>query len=155
MEPVGAYDCIDLNLLESASQQPFQAVFGVELYPTIYDKAAYLFFSLAGGHIFTNGNKRTAVLALDQFLMANSIYLLLDNEEIRLLAEDTASYRVRGETPEQALARIKDIIEEDSASFSLLLKVGRLRELHRRLVRSRSAIRRHPLNQPDARPRQR
>ena len=60
------FDCIDLNLLESAAEQPFQAGFGMDFYPTIYDKAACLFFSIAGGHICTNGNKRTGVLALDQ-----------------------------------------------------------------------------------------
>jgi prophage maintenance system killer protein len=65
VEPVASYDCLDLNLLESATEQPFQAGFDVEFYPTIYDKAACLFFSIAGGHIFTNGNKRTAVLALN------------------------------------------------------------------------------------------
>jgi death on curing protein len=56
--------------LESAAEQPFQAGFGVEFYPTIYDKASCLFFSIAGGHIFSNGNKRASVLALDQFLLS-------------------------------------------------------------------------------------
>jgi prophage maintenance system killer protein len=72
LEPVHPHDCLDRNLLESAAEQPFQGGFGVDyFYPTIYDKAACLFFSIAGGHIFGNGNKRTGVLALDQFLWAN------------------------------------------------------------------------------------
>ena len=43
---VGLFDCLDLNLLQSAAEQPFQAGFGMEFYPTIYDKAACLFFSV-------------------------------------------------------------------------------------------------------------
>jgi death-on-curing protein len=78
-EPVYPHDCLDQNLLASAAVQPFQSGFGMDFYPTVSDKAACLFFSLAGGHIFSNGNKRTAVLALDQFLIANSIYLVLSN----------------------------------------------------------------------------
>jgi hypothetical protein len=40
----------------TAAAQPFQGGYGVEyFYPTLHDKAACLFFSLAGGHIFGNG----------------------------------------------------------------------------------------------------
>jgi death-on-curing protein len=97
LEPVHENEVIERNLLESAVEQPFQGGYGQDFYPTIYDKAACLFFSIAGGHIFTNGNKRTAVLALDQFLLANSVYLLVPNLEMEQLAKDTASYRARGE----------------------------------------------------------
>ena len=115
---------MDDNLLESASEQPFQAGYGVEFYPTIYDKAACLFFSIAGGHIFGNGNKRTAVLALDQFLTANEIYLLLKNEEIRTLAELTASYRERGESVAFARARVLREITQHSIEFRAIRPVN-------------------------------
>ncbi len=45
-EPVGAGECIDHNLLQSAPLQPFQSAFGSDAYPTIYDKAARLLFLL-------------------------------------------------------------------------------------------------------------
>ncbi|MFB3813925.1 MAG: type II toxin-antitoxin system death-on-curing family toxin [Terriglobales bacterium] len=117
-EPVTPHDCLDLNLLESAPEQPFQGSFDVEFYPTIYDKAACLFFSIAGGHIFTNGNKRTAVLALDQFLHANAIYLFLPNEDMKRLAENTACYKTRGENHKDVIARISSLIKKNSAPFS-------------------------------------
>lgn len=117
LEPVYEYECLDRNLLEAAAVQPFQAGYGVDFYPTVVDKAAYLFFSIAGGHIFRNGNKRTAVLALDQFLNANAHYLLLSNEEVKNLAEDTASYNENGETKDFALARIRKAIGEHVVEF--------------------------------------
>jgi death-on-curing family protein len=110
---------LDRNLLASAAVQPFQSGFGREFYPTLSDKAACLFFSIAGGHIFGNGNKRTAVISLDQFLIANKIYLLLSNNEVRELAEATASYHERHETQEFAMTRIREAIAENVAEFRL------------------------------------
>lgn len=153
IEPVGTYDCIDLNLLESASQQPFQAGFGVDFYPTIYDKAACLFFSIAGGHIFTNGNKRTAVLALDQFCYANGLYLYLPNADMRRMAERTASYNERRDTEEQTRDHIRAMIAGSSFTFRQVKHYGQ-NKFYKHLLRIKNLIRRHPLNRPDARPRQ-
>lgn len=133
IEPVGRHDVRDRNLLESAPQQPFQAAFGVEFYPTIYDKAACLFFSICTGHIFTNGNKRTAVLALDQFLLANEVYLTLSNEQIKDLAEDTAKYNIRREDQRDVRSRISALIRDNSIPFRTVFRTSATanRRLHR------------------------
>ena len=151
VEPVGRYDCLDLNLLESAAKQPFQAGFGVEFYPTIYDKAACLFFSIAGGHIFANGNKRTAVLTLDQFLYANSIFLIIPNRQMEKLAIDTASYRTRGENSKDVIAKLSSTVQANSIPFSA---VGKSYPEYKKLQRIRRLVRTHLLNAPDAKPRQ-
>jgi len=152
IEPVGPGHCLDLNLLESASWQPFQAGFGQEFYPTVYDKAACLFFSLAGGHVFGNGNKRTSVLATDLFLHANSIYLNLSNEEIRRIAIATASYRERGEEQQDVKAKPAKIFESHSFPFKMI----RLStpKSYRNLHWMKRVIQNHPLNTKDAKPQQ-
>lgn len=144
IEPVGRRDVRDRNLLESAPKQPFQAAFGVEFYPTIHDKAACLFFSICTGHIFANGNKRTAVLALDQFLLANEIYLTLSNDQIRELAEDTARYNIRREDQRAVRARISQLIRENSIPFRTAFRSNP--KLNRRLHRVKRAVR--VANQP-------
>jgi prophage maintenance system killer protein len=149
---VGAADCIDLNLLESAAEQPFQAGFGVEFYPAIHNKAACLFFSIAGGHIFSNGNKRTAVLALDQFLAANSIYLLLSNKQIRSDAEKTASYRTRGEDHKVVMSRLSKRIRDNSIPFKLLRAFDR--GMYRSMLQVRRVIRTNELNREGTKPKQ-
>jgi death-on-curing protein len=146
VEPVQSNDVLDRNLLESAPQQPFQSGFGVDLYPTIYDKAACLFFSIVANHIFTNGNKRTGVLALDQFLLANSIYLLLDNDEIRELAEWTAKYRERGDDHKGVLREIENRISHNSVRFANMRDSSP--EGGRKLMRLRRIIRHNFLNDP-------
>lgn len=150
IEPVRRKDCLDRNLLHSAAAQPFQGGFGIEyFYPTLYDKAACLFFSIAGGHIFGNGNKRTAVLALDQFLTANSIYLLLPNTEMYNLALQTATYRTRQEKPEQVMALISKRLQENSVEFVRIKSVNL--SLYKQLHRVRRLIRR--ANLPSEMPR--
>ena len=43
-------------------------MFGKPLYPEIYDKAGLYMFNINGGHIFTDGNKRTALESALLFL---------------------------------------------------------------------------------------
>lgn len=58
----------DAQLLSSAARRPFLIVFGEEQFPTVIDKAAALLHSLAYHHLFIDGNKRTAVRAVEIFL---------------------------------------------------------------------------------------
>lgn len=138
-EPVSSRDCIQPNLLESAARQPFQSGFGVEYYPTLTDKAACLFFSIAGGHIFGNGNKRTAVLSLDLFLLANSVYSTISNDEMVELAQLTASYNERGEDREVTVERIRGCV----ANNSIELRFLRLHSpaLYRKMHRTKNDLR--------------
>lgn len=53
----------DIELLEAAAQRPEASAFGADAYPTLPEKIAALFHSLARNHPFTDGNKRTAALA--------------------------------------------------------------------------------------------
>src|SRR5947209_15947443 len=70
----------DLNLVQSAAARPFHTLFGQDAYPTIIDKGVALFHSINANHAFINGNKRTAVIALDHFLAANDHHLVLEND---------------------------------------------------------------------------
>lgn len=89
---ISAKGCRDLNLLESAVSRPFQTVFGRDAYPTILEKGVALFHSLVSNHPFHDGNKRTAVIALYAFFLANGMYFALTNDEAYSLAKATASY---------------------------------------------------------------
>lgn len=70
------------SALKSVVNQPRQNVFGTELYPTVYDKAAIFFEMVVNKHCFFNGNKRTSVMALYVFLRKNNIRLTASNQEI-------------------------------------------------------------------------
>ena len=61
----------DADLLDSAIKRPKQSVFGEDAYPSVYQKAAALFESIAKNHAFHNANKRTALASLIVFLKIN------------------------------------------------------------------------------------
>lgn len=155
IEPVPRYDCLDLNMLESAVERPFGSGFGIEYYPTLYEKAACLFHAFIADHIFVSGNKRTAVLVLDQFLLANGEYLILLNEDIKQLARDTVpeAYRERGETHKTVIEKLSDVIGENSIPFRLL-KPHLDADRYEALILAQNVIQTDALNSADASPRQ-
>ncbi|HRF94228.1 MAG TPA: type II toxin-antitoxin system death-on-curing family toxin [Aggregatilineales bacterium] len=59
---------LNRHLLQSAAKRPYTRMFGQEAYPSILEKAASLVHALAHDHLFTDGNKRTAQIVLEQFL---------------------------------------------------------------------------------------
>lgn len=61
----------DYGLLESALVRPQATVVGEDAYPTIHEKAAALFQSLAANLALLDGNKRLSLLALELFLEFN------------------------------------------------------------------------------------
>jgi death-on-curing protein len=67
----GAAGLRDLGALESALAQPRHTFDGVDLYPSLLQKAAALGYSLVQNHPFLDGNKRTAHAAMEVFLVLN------------------------------------------------------------------------------------
>lgn len=54
----------DEGLLESALAAPMQSFDGVDIYPTLWQKAARLAFGLVKNHPFVDGNKRIGAHAM-------------------------------------------------------------------------------------------
>jgi death-on-curing protein len=71
----------DITLLESAVARPQASAFGQDAYATLFEKAAALFHSLALNHPFIDGNKRTATLAVIDFLYINGFQITWVKEE--------------------------------------------------------------------------
>lgn len=71
----------DFALLHSAVERPKATFGGVDLYPTLFTKAAALLHSLCLNHAFTDGNKRTAWGATKRFLWFNGYHLQAQSKE--------------------------------------------------------------------------
>ena len=65
---------------------PEQNVFGKELYPTVYEKAAVYIRNIIATHPFVDGNKRTAMTAAGIFLEDNSFSFNAQRGEIEAFA---------------------------------------------------------------------
>lgn len=72
----------DESLLESALARPQQLHAYVDPPPDLAQLAASLAFGLARNHPFVDGNKRTAAVACETFLMLNGT--LLDTDDLSL-----------------------------------------------------------------------
>lgn len=69
LEQSGGADGVrDPGALKSAIAQPAMRFGGMELYPTLAEKAATLCFSLVMNHAFVDGNKRVGHAAMEVFL---------------------------------------------------------------------------------------
>ncbi|MBU8908273.1 type II toxin-antitoxin system death-on-curing family toxin [Desertibacillus haloalkaliphilus] len=89
-EPTGVKDS---NLLDSALNRPKQSVFGSDAYPTVYEKAAALFESIAKNHAFHNANKRTALASLIVFLKINHFRWKMGIDEEQDFTVDVVNHK--------------------------------------------------------------
>lgn len=67
----GIHGVRELPLLLAAVERSKQKFDGKDLYPDLFTKAAAFFHSLVFNHAFIDGNKRTAITAVDLFLKKN------------------------------------------------------------------------------------
>ena len=89
----GSDGIIDIGLLESALETPFQSYGGEELYPSIQAKAARLCYGLVKNHAMIDGNKRIGVHAMLVFLSVNGYELEYTQKELSDLILDVAADR--------------------------------------------------------------
>jgi death-on-curing protein len=77
----------DPSALLSAVGQPLQTFDGIDLYPTIVEKASALAFFLCRNHAFIDGNKRVGHAALEVMLVLNGLELSasIDEQEAIML----------------------------------------------------------------------
>ena len=74
-ETGGSHGIRDHNAILSLENLPRQIVFGKELYPTLFHKAAVYARNIIASHPFLDGNKRTAMTAASVFLESNGYRL--------------------------------------------------------------------------------
>ena len=72
----------DEGLLESALSAPFQSFEGIDIYPSLPQKAARLGYGLVKNHPFADGNKRIGAHAMLVFLAINGTELVYTQEEL-------------------------------------------------------------------------
>jgi death-on-curing protein len=110
----------DKAAIESALGRPFQTICGEEAWPTLSQKAAALFHSLICNHCFINGNKRTAVIALDMFVISQYHILAMSSDEVYAMAKDTAQANQDGKPLDSYMAELAAKIEASLVDISIL-----------------------------------
>ena len=103
-EPLPDFSTRHPGRLESCLQQPFQSYGGQELYPSLTDKAAVLFYLVNKNHPFTNGNKRMAVILTLLFVWVNDKWINVGTDILYKIA-----YAVADGPPERMEQEIKGL----------------------------------------------
>jgi death on curing protein len=70
----------DAGLLESAVRKAVQSIGGDDAYPTLFEKAAVVGFSIAQNHVFNDANKRTALTVMLAILELNGYKFKLEQQ---------------------------------------------------------------------------
>lgn len=109
-DPIPPFGAHEIAKLDSALALPRQAFGGQELYPTLPDKAAILFYGLIQNHAFQNGNKRIATASLLVFLHINNYLLSVDEAELAKKAIDVASAGERNVKKDEILPELGEWI---------------------------------------------
>lgn len=108
-EPMPSFDSYDEGKLSGALAAPFQSAFGEDIYASVFQKAAALFYFVAKDHAFENGNKRTAVITLAYFLAKNNLALDLTSQELYELAVETVEAT---EDKTAVIAGVAEVLEQ-------------------------------------------
>lgn len=124
------YGVRDKNSIQLISQSLNQEVFGVELYPTIFDKAAYLWYALSNYHCFYNGNKRTALVTTYAYLRINGYDLNIDGRFYDISLNIVKSHIEK--------EKIKEILKGNTIESNKILSKNILEQLEIEISRSSS-----------------
>lgn len=87
----------DKNRLESAVYQPQQSFGGVDVYPTLFDKASAYAFFISENQPFLDGNKRTAISTAAVFLDLNGYEIVVATGKIYEVMMAVANKRMSRE----------------------------------------------------------
>ncbi len=89
------FEIMNYHGLLSALAAPRRSAFGVELFPTLVEKAAALVYALIQNHPFWDGNKRIATTALGLFIRRNGAELVVSDHELEAFTTQIASGALR------------------------------------------------------------
>jgi death-on-curing protein len=92
------FEIMSFNGLMSALAAPRRSAFGVEMFPTLAEKAGALVYALVQNHPFWDGNKRIATAALRLFLGRNGVALTASDANLEAFTTSIARGALRGES---------------------------------------------------------
>lgn len=85
------YAILNYGTIESVISIPFQTFDGMELYPSLYQKAAIITENIISGHPFQDGNKRVGITAGCVFLLINGCKITASEDDVFEVAMKTAN----------------------------------------------------------------
>jgi death-on-curing protein len=108
---------LNINAIKSIVYRMNDNFNNSDIYPTVYDKAAVLFMRIIRCHPFIDGNKRTALASLSEYLANNNIVYLTFPSDVRFSVE-VAKIHSNNISDSHILKNIKRWIMFHSANYN-------------------------------------
>lgn len=96
-ESGGVLGILNPEALDGAVNSIYASYDGIELYPTLEEKAAALCYNLINDHCFRDGNKRVGVIAMSQFLQVYNKHIEHSNQDLIKLGFNVAEGKMNRE----------------------------------------------------------
>lgn len=93
----GLFGTRELDVITGLESSPRQNVFGKELHPTLFHKAAVYMRTIITQHPFLDGNKRTGIMSTFTFLEVNGYLMTATNDEVFNYALFVATEKPEGD----------------------------------------------------------
>jgi death-on-curing protein len=125
------------GLLSSAVERPDQVYHTKIMYPDIYTKAASLFEAIARWHMFSDLNKRTALIATRAFLDINDHLFFVPLNAVRFSVEVAKNQNTEDQYTQKLILKIAHWIEKHSAhkdNLKAILQMMKMNAKEQRLV---------------------
>jgi death-on-curing protein len=111
------------GLLNSIVERPDQGYYGKTPYPDIYSKAASIFESIARWHVFSDLNKRTALIATRSFLDVNGYFFIVPLSAVKFSVKVADDRNTDDEYTAKLIVKIASWIKKYSANKQDLLQL--------------------------------
>lgn len=141
----------DEGLVDSIVQRPDQIIHGRIIFPDIFLKAASLMEAIIRWHAFTDGNKRTGLLATESYLDINGYFCFFplhavrfsvnvartqgdDQKKIDKLIEDIARWLRKYIAPKDDIKTINTIIHSFVQENKVVVEMSKERPEQSRMI---------------------
>lgn len=107
----------DKKLIDSIIQKIDEQISGQEIYPDLYSKAASLFEGILRLHPFIDGNKRTALASVQEYLLEKEVIFLIPLSAPRFAVTVAKQIRLDQDYVESLISSIIMWIKHRCANF--------------------------------------
>lgn len=125
-DPPPNYSHTYFDKLESVIAIPRKTFSGVDLYPTLFEKAACYLYFINKFHPFNNGNKRISIVATFVFLKLNELDFIVNEDIMYNFAIKVTNSR---KSQDKEFAEVVEFIKQHTISSTFLNRLMSLMRL--------------------------
>jgi death-on-curing protein len=130
----------DKHAINSIIYKMNNKISGNEIYPDDYSKAASMFEGIIRFHPFIDGNKRTALASIQEYLLEKNIVFVIPLSAVRFAVKVAQENRLDQDIIENLITNISGWLKYRSASFNDARQLKKIYEYDIKLIKKIAKI---------------